>query len=65
VNCEQHGAMSQIWHAETSTTRGWYCPVCRIFIAATGRERLLGINTDTKALTKGYSVTVNPKGDIP
>jgi len=57
-NCPacSRGDLLQVYNAELAITRGWYCPVCRYFDAAIGRERKLGICTDTPAPINGGTV---------
>lgn len=38
--CDCGQVMGQVIHAELSIRVGWYCPSCRSFTKAIGRERL-------------------------
>lgn len=37
--CRCGGTMRQVIYAERKTRRGWYCPNCKAFERAIGRER--------------------------
>lgn len=40
IPCACGGKMFEVIHAEVKTRRGWYCPQCKGFVKAIGRERL-------------------------
>jgi len=47
------GNLLQVYNATNKITVGWWCPACNYFDKAIGRERGLGISTDTKEVKVG------------
>jgi len=40
INCPCGHTQEQVINAETKTRVGWYCPSCKAFTKAIGRERV-------------------------
>lgn len=40
IPCACGSKMWEVIHAEAKTRKGWYCPQCKGFVKAIGRERL-------------------------